>query len=685
MSYPRSGNAVTVGIVGAGPRGISVLERLAIHLSSQRLEREVHIVIVDDTELGAGRVWRTDQPDWYTMNTVIGEVTMYSGAPDDGPPRPGVGPSLLEWLRNGSEPEFAHLGANDYAPRVLYGRYLRFVYSSILRSLREVAVVHEIRGNVEALHLLKSGYRLEVIDDNGTRALESHAVVLATGYARNVLSGQSSDLAFFAERVPGLHYIAGDSAADMDFSGLLPGMSVGVIGMGLSFYDVMLALTIGRGGRFVRVAQGEIRYQPSGQEPRLVAGSRSGLIIPARGRNQKPAVNRFRPRFLTPQAVARLRAAAVSRYGSPALDFDRDILPLLRAEIYYVYYTTYARHRRGSHAADQLGTRLRTHGPDERGWDEILADEGLADVTTPELGQLARPFRDKFFDNPAAFHDSLLQLLVEDLREASRGNVDSPLKAALDVIRDVRDVIRQAVDFGGLHPISHRDAFLGDFLPVMSLLSAGPPLERVQQVIALLDAGLLEIVGPDAHFHCDHESDNFIVESPQVAGSRRQVSALIDSRIPVPDLDRNSEPLFRQLVADGVVTEFVNETATHRFATGGLAVTRAESRVMDANDRPHRGLYAIGIPTEHSRWFTQVGSSRPGSRTSFHRDADVIAVSILRRLAAVPVTSETPDLTDRLVLASSTRETHEFGCRQLRTPEVPRLSRLPLGAPKQLR
>lgn len=653
MSHPRSeGDTVTVGIVGAGPRGISVLERLAVRLSCQRPEHEVHIMIVDDTELGAGRVWRTNQPDWYTMNTVIAEVTMYSGAPDNGPSRPGAGPSLLQWLRNGSEPEFAHLGANDYAPRVLYGRYLRSVYSSILRSLRKTAVVHEIQGKVEALHVLESGYRLEVIDGNGTRALESDAVVLATGHARNVLRGQSSDLASFAERVPGLHYIAGDSAADMDFSGLLPGISVGAIGMGLSFYDVMLALTIGRGGRFVRVAQEKIRYEPSGQEPHLVAGSRSGLVIPARGRNQKPAVNQFRPRFLTPQAVARLRATALGRHGSPALDFDLVILPLLVAEIGYVYYTTHARHRRGAHAADRLGTRLWTHGPDEQGWNKILADEGLTDVTTPELRRLARPFRNTLFDSPAAFHDSLRHLLVEDLREASRGNVDSPLKAALDVIRDVRDVIRQAVDFGGLHPTSHRDAFLGDFLPVMSLLSAGPPPERVQQVVALLDAGLLEVVGPDAHFRCDHGNNLFVVESPQVVGSRRDVSALIDTRIPGPDLNRNSEPLFRQLVADDVVTEFVNETSTHRFATGGLAVTRAESQVMDANCRPHRALYAIGIPTEHGRWFTQVGSSRPGSRTSFYRDADVIAVSILRRLAAAPANSGMPDLTDRLVPAA---------------------------------
>lgn len=33
---------------------------------------------------------------------------------------------------------------------------------------------------------------------------------------------------------------------------------------------------------------------------------------------------------------------------------------------------------------------------------------------------------------------------------------------------------------------------------------------------------------------------------------------------------------------------------------------------VDRHGRPDEGPHVLGIPTEHTRWFTQVGSSRPG-------------------------------------------------------------------------
>jgi len=39
------------------------------------------------------------------------------------------------------------------------------------------------------------------------------------------------------------------------------------------------------------------RYRPSGKEPRIVAGSRSGLPMLARGRNQKAPTYRYQARF----------------------------------------------------------------------------------------------------------------------------------------------------------------------------------------------------------------------------------------------------------------------------------------------------------------------------------------------------------------------------------------------------
>jgi methylaspartate mutase epsilon subunit len=47
---------------------------------------------------------------------------------------------------------------------------------------------------------------------------------------------------------------------------------------------------------------------------------------------------------------------------------------------------------------------------------------------------------------------------------------------------------------------------------------------------------------------------------------------------------------------------------------------------------PDERLYVLGIPAEHTRWFTQVGSGRPGRWGAFTEDADRIAEDVLAAL-----------------------------------------------------
>lgn len=105
-------------------------------------------------------------------------------------------------------------------------------------------------------------------------------------------------------------------------------------------------------------------------------------------------------------------------------------------------------------------------------------------------------------------------------------------------------------------------------------------------------------------------------------------------RLPrVMDLRRDAAPLIRQLLGDGLISEYVNTGPDNDpFRTGGLAVTPAPSRVLDAAGRPDPDLYAIGVGTEHIRWFTQVGTGRPGRDSPFCRDADSIAGDVLTAL-----------------------------------------------------
>jgi glutamate mutase epsilon subunit len=608
-----------VAVVGTGPRGLAVLERLAARLGEQPVDRPVELHAIDAVEVGCGRIWRTDQPDWFLMNTPAGEVTMFSGPPGDGPARPGAGPSLAQWWA-GVDPGRAD--PNAYAPRAVYGRYLRFVCDAVQAHLPAGVDLHRRQVRVERIVAGPAGgYRLTTSDG---RILEADRVVLTTGHPVHQPAGEQRRWADFAAAHPPVRYLPGDSAADLPLDTLAPGGVVGVLGLGLSFYDVLAALTIGRGGRFVvddGAEPGRLRYVPSGREPRIVAGSRSGVPLLARGRNEKPAEYSYRPRLFTVERMVRAR-----RRGR--LDFDRDVLPWLRAEVELVYYETALRQSRGAAAAGEFAERVvaaAQSGP-PTGLAELAQLPGPGEP--PDLAGLARPFAGREFAGPAEFEAALADLLHQDLAAAELGNASGPLKAALDVLRDVRPSIRAAVDFGGLAPASHRDDFLAGFGPLASLLAAGPPRIRLHQVLALLRQGLLRIVGPQTRFDPDPTAGAFVVSSPQVAGSAVRVDALIDARIPVPDLTSDTSTLTRGLYADGMVTGYVNAADGVAFPTGGVAVTAAPFHPVRADGEAERGMYVLGIPAEHTRWFTQVGSGRPGGWGSFTADADAIAADL---------------------------------------------------------
>ncbi|MFD4639760.1 FAD/NAD(P)-binding protein [Lentzea sp. NPDC058436] len=614
-----------VAVIGTGPRGMMVLERIAARLAAEPGDRPVEIWAVDAVEVGAGRVYRSDQPSWFLMNTVLGQISAFSGLPDDGPARAGAGPSFWEWWE-AAEPGCP--GPDGYSPRGTYGRYLRYVLDAVESGLPDGVSLHRVRDRVVRLVPAERRYRLHFA---GRPAVDADRVVLTTGHSTPELTGTAARWAEFAAAHPGLRYVAGDSAADMPLDEVEPGTPVGVIGLGLSFFDVVAAFTTGRGGVFTETGDG-LRYLPSGAEPLVVAGSRSGVPLPARGRNQKPPGYSYSPVLFRPEHVA-------PRAGG--LDFRLDVLPWLLAEIDLVHCGTELEARFGPDVRAAFTGEVRRRAfsssrpvvPDVR---DAAARFGPLPAA-PDLDSLARPFAGRHFASGEDFTRALEAEVRSGLKRAEMGNVDSPLNAALDVMRDTRWVIRKLVDFGGLRPGSQVGDFDGWYVPRAGFLAAGPPAGRLRQLLALLDAGVVRLTGPDTRFSTDEGLGRFVLSSPQVAGSAVPVEVLVDARIPSPDLRVDSSPLTRDLRERGIWTSYVNRGAGEEHDTGGVAVTPSPFHPIDRHGRPDAGLHVLGIPTEHTRWFMQVGSSRPGQWSDFVHDADAIAASVL---APVRVTAE---------------------------------------------
>jgi hypothetical protein len=640
---------VEVCIVGAGPRGLSVLERLCANERAAPSAPAVLAHLVDPWLPGAGQVWRTEQSRHLLMNTVASQVTLYSDASTriEGPLEPG--PSLYEWAkqlallgpldgRNAYDEETLNearaLGPDSYPTRAFYGHYLNDCFRRIVADAPEhlTVLVHKSRAVAMAdTHGVPGGPQ-GVRLASGTRLNNLDAIVLAQGHLPSRLTPRQERTATLA-RIHYLTYVTPANPADVDLSGIRPGEPVLLRGLGLNFFDYMALFTLGRGGSFHQ-EDGRLVYRPSGQEPMMYASSRRGVPYHARGENQKGPFGRHEPRLVTPEYAAALRARSAD---GERVHFATDLWPLICREVEAVYYATLL-DARGRGVERQEFTERFLAVPVDGDTAPLLDAFAIAAADRWDWERIARPCHLERFADRAAFRGWLLDRLRNDLDDARAGNVKGPLKAALDVLRDLRNEIRLAVDHGGLEGNSHRDDLEGWYTPLNAFLSIGPPASRIAEMIALIEAGLLELTGPGTEVRFDTTNPSFVAESALVPGPPVRSRALIEARLPEPDLRRTEDPLLRHLLVTEQAGPYrIAGSCGTTYETGGLAVTERPYHLLDARGRPHPRRFAFGVPTESVHWVTAAGI-RPGVDSVTISDSDAIA----RATMALPPVAHVP-------------------------------------------
>ncbi|QJT01394.1 FAD/NAD(P)-binding protein [Streptomyces asoensis] len=619
---------VSVALVGAGPRGTSVLERLcasAPDLLPPGARLTVHVV--DPAPPGPGRVWRTAQSRELLMNTVASQVTLFTDDSVDcaGPIRPG--PSLHVWAAG-------ELGPDEYPTRAHYGRYLEWVFARTVRQAPPSVRVETHAARAVRLDDAADGRQVLTLDD-GRILLGLSAVVLAQGHLPVVADTAQRRHTAYARR-HGLRHVPPANPADVDLAALAPGEPVLLRGLGLNFFDHLALLTTGRGGRFVPARTGAgtdrstgtstgtgraaLRYLPSGHEPRLYAGSRRGIPYQARGDNAKGPYGRHRPLVLTPEVIAGFRKRADS---GEAPDFLAEIWPLVAKEVETVYYAALLREP-ARPGLDESFVREFSAVPHRDAQEAVLLDRfGIPRADRWSWDRISRPYTGRRFAHPGQWRDWLLGYLRRDAEEAARGNVDGPAKAALDVLRDLRNELRLVVDHAGLTGASRRDHLDRWYTPLNAFLSIGPPRRRVEELAALVEAGVVEVLGP--RLEVREEDGAWRAHAPEVPGSAVRVTTLIEARLPEPDVRRSADGLLARLLKTGQCRPHTVDG----YVTGGLDVTPRPYHLIDRQGRPHTRRLAFGVPTEGVHWVTAAGA-RPGVDSVTLSDADAVARAALR-------------------------------------------------------
>ncbi|MFF9625833.1 FAD/NAD(P)-binding protein [Streptomyces griseosporeus] len=538
-------------IVGAGPRGTGLVERIAANAPELYAGSGLDLHLVDPHPPGAGRIWRADQSPLLWMNSHAEDVTMFTDETVDmaGPVRPG--PTLHEW---------AGIAGRTFADRRLQGDYLRWVHEQALAALPPGITVHHHPHRAVRVGGPREG-RQQVWLEGRDRPLLADLVVLALGHLDAEPDAEQRSLAAHA-RAHGLLHLPPDFTADSDLTALPAGEPVLVRGFGLAFVDLMVLLTEGRGGRY----DGDT-YVPSGREPVLYAGSRRGVPYHAKigydWTGERPPL----PRFLGPAQTAELLA----RPGG--FDFRRDVWPLVEKELGYAHY-----HR--LFTAHPERTALPWTDFEEKyaaGSGADLAALVAAAVPDPrdrlDLAALDRPLDGVRYASHEAFQEGLRGYIDADLTRRNDPSYSQDLAVFLGLL----SVYGQLVRLGNLGTWWH-----GFF----SYLASGPPAPRLRQMRALSRAGLLRFVGADMAVTAADKV--FRAASPTVPGFSVEARALVEARLPEPTVGRARDALLRRLHADGAA-----ETPD-----GLLRTDPADGRVLDAAGRPHPRRFALGPYTD---------------------------------------------------------------------------------------
>ena len=605
-----------IAIVGLGPWGVCALERI-VTTARQELPDglDIAVHVIEPGTPGSG-VYDASQPDYLILNNPCGELSLYPFEIEPNQPSYAVG--LYDWAvgrgyrwvgdRCAIDPTGRPIEPHHFLPRRLMGEYLQWFYRALLAGAPSgVHIVHHPTAAVD-LVARRNGSE-EVHLANGGSVVVDH-VIVTSGHTAN----QPDDAVHEVDPYPVGSYVDRIPA----------GANVAVSGLGLVAADVVTALTIGRGGKFVENGEG-LRYRPSRREPMLQLFCRSGLPFTAKSVTGRDRSDVYKPVICTPESLDALSGRSNGRRR--LVDVRGELLPLLFGEMYARYYAQVAFQASGTAAA---GAAVR----------ERLRAAWTAGRFPEELARLAARFGS--FDAEALFFghqpdyrcsDDYEQFvyasLADDLREAEIPDGASPVKSAAQVFRIFRDAMRSVVELGGLSLDSYLD-FNADICSRIHRLVAGPPAIRSRQMLALMDAGVVRIpYGPAPARglaltdHVQGAARTRISSTAFRQPYMQEVDVVIRGHLEEPRIAGSASQLLTRLYNRGRVSQF----CYGEVAVGSVDLT-PDSHPIDIEGRPQPHISMFGVLTEGVRHFTQYIPS-PRSRMRAFEDVSACVTEIL--------------------------------------------------------
>jgi uncharacterized NAD(P)/FAD-binding protein YdhS len=571
----------------------------------------VRVHIVEPGTPGSG-VYAVDQPDFLILNTPCGQVSLYPWQ-DEGP-SPQYAAGLFEWVTTtgyrwvGDTCQIGTAGReitpDDYVPRRLMGEYLQWFFATLVASAP--AKVEIVQHRTEAVDVVaQRGKRERVMLANG-EYFDVDAVILTSGHTENIQP--DANPSHFPRPYPVGVY-----------SSTIPGDSkVAVEGLGLVALDVLMALTVGRGGSFVERGD-RLRYVATGNEPAIRLFSRSGFPYSAKAVATVDESDEFEAVVCTREAIENIQGGLGSGRPRRQIDFRSTVLPLILTEMQIRYYSQSAflagGHQASAAVREQLGLAWRNGS-----YDSVVADlagrYGEFDPAAHFFGP------DTDFVSSKDYESQFYATVEADLTESLRGG-SAPVKSAYEVLRHLRDLMRHVIEFQGLTLESYID-FRDHMKTRVNGLVAGPPALRSAQLLALMDAGIASVpFGPLPAIKLA-EATGFVLQSRHLERPHTdRVDWFIHGHLNNPLLCRSASALLTNLWQGGRL-----QPLAYGDTEVASVALNEEFHPINMWGRPTEKIWLFGSLTEGVRYFTHYVPS-PKSRLRAFLDAQQCVERIL--------------------------------------------------------
>lgn len=609
-----------IGIIGLGPAGLSVLQRLLSRAQYQQ-HQKIRIALFEPNPPGTGG-HSPSQSHLLTLHSAAiqadlfpqSEYFIHHGCQLKEDINSINGLSFFQWcrdqkiklnefnqvvVRNGQSLQredcitARDVAKTDCLPRYLVGEYLTYCYKRLMNAAPDNVECELFSFLVNDLELSGTSdhQAFIVVGDKTNIKLKSLVLTLGyTGKRRFDENKQRKNEIYTHYPLPCLDHIKAIE-------------TIAIEGMDLCALDVLSMLTQGRGGK-IKFSFDPLtaKYIPSGLEPRIILFSRSGLLSYSRP-EPTTALTEYQTLLFTPAHLKRLLNNLAYK-----VDFKRDVYPIICLEMRAIYVLTNVKSDRSEYFKALV--KLANLDDDLIRFTDYLSilenQYGFFSIDDHMLTELPEGlYGQKYQDWCQAF-------LQKDIAMSYQGRLN-PIKAALEVWHHIVPQLRTLIDFERLSSASKIE-FFTLWYPVIKRTLGGAEVTRNVLFLETMKAGIVQIKRGAVNIK-QEDSQQLSFITPD--NNRHNIDYLVHAHLDKSGLQCTDSKLLQCLLRFGLI----NTTQLNVEQLDYMPVNQS-FQLIDATGKPNNNLWGLGPSLEGLTYLNHhLPSTLPASMDFIYADS----------------------------------------------------------------